>query len=478
MENPESQPGWNFIHGGTVNLVCSVVIILNAMFIGWSATKQLECRINGKEPPMDFIFALELAFSIFFLVELILRIAIERLLFLLGSEWRWNLFDAVLVSLSILDFSMSIGATANVDANLTQSRMVRLVRFFRLARISRVVRHFGKLRLVLFAILESMSNLLGCFVVIGLTQYVFAVLFMSSTTDYYEPGRTNPEHLESLKNYYGGFRRTMLTLFMVISGGLDWAVASAPLEAVGDGMLVVFIFFVFVMQFGVLNVVVGTFVATAGEIANKDRETLVKFELAQWDLCTHRIREFFYAADTDKSGTLSWEEFRTYLKDRHVKAYFQTMELDVSQAHKLFELLDQNGDNSVTIDEFLDGCLRLKGQAKSIDLNLLIMMSRKLQDNFTNFMKTSFEQWCLLEDRLTQVCEVVGMGDDGHTKLGDARRAREPESQIDGAGRNSTLPCRNRYLQQSQFDGAGRSSISSVQLRQLNVDGRPVSALA
>merc|ERR1712176_1600753 len=74
---------------------------------------------------------------------------------------------------------------------------------------------------------------------------------------------------------------------------------------------------------------------------------------------------------------LSWEEFRTHLQNDKVKAYFQALELDVSQAHSLFRLLDVDGSHEVGLEEFLEGCLRLKGGARSIDVNM-IMYENKL----------------------------------------------------------------------------------------------------
>merc|ERR1719215_854331 len=115
---------------------------------------------------------------------------------------------------------------------------------------------------------------------------------------------------------------------------------------------------------------------------------------------TQRIRNFFLAADIDKSGTLSWDEFRTYLQDRKVKAYFQSMDLDVSQAHVLFELLDSDGSDQVELQEFLDGCMRLKGNAKSIDLNKLILMNRRCNEAMMGFLPKAEARIQALEDML------------------------------------------------------------------------------
>merc|ERR1712194_610841 len=83
-------------------------------------------------------------------------------------------------------------------------------------------------------------------------------------------------------------------------------------------------------------------------------------------------KDFFNSPDADNSGHLSWKEFKGHLADDRVKAYFQTLDLDIRKAHTLFKLLDRNDNGEVGIEEFLDGCLRLKGQAKSLDINLVI----------------------------------------------------------------------------------------------------------
>merc|ERR1711971_227566 len=46
--------------------------------------------------------------------------------------------------------------------------------------------------------------------------------------------------------------------------------------------------------------------------------------------------------------------------------------LDSSQARALFMLLDTDDTEEVSIDEFVSGCTRLKGDAKSIDVNMLL----------------------------------------------------------------------------------------------------------
>mmetsp|Transcript_140332 Transcript_140332/g.448506 ORF Transcript_140332/g.448506 Transcript_140332/m.448506 type:complete len:262 (+) Transcript_140332:1100-1885(+) len=251
-----------------------------------------------------------------------------------------------------------------------------------------------------------MSTLFWSFLFIGLTVYVFAILFMSACTERFVAvgPKADDEISNILRERYGGIYSSMVTLFMVTTGGVDWLDAMKPLVPVWPVYEQAFIFYVFLMNFGVLNVVVGAFVATATEIASKDREAFVKAEIQQLELATHRIKTFFHEADKDNSGTLSWTEFRHHLKHPHVRAYFQGMGLDVSQAHLLFELLDADENDAVTIKEFLDGCLHLKGEARSLDMNMMMLMMKRMNDKFHIFVSRSDSFQNDLSKSMSRIC--------------------------------------------------------------------------
>lgn len=203
---------------------------------------------------------------------------------------------------------------------------------------------------------------------------------------------------QTLTTFFGSLYRSMLTLFMVITNGLDWYTVAEAMMTVNSYLYgPMFWFFIFMMQFGVMNIVVGTFVAQAADIASRDRDVMVKRELQSMVSMTNRIKTFFQEADVDKSGTLSWEEFKAHLEKPEVKAYFAIMDLDVSQAHYLFALLDEDHNNSISIDEFLEGCLRLKGQARSIDIHVLLAGVRKLSERLDAYIILSNKR----NDKLT-----------------------------------------------------------------------------
>lgn len=116
-------------------------------------------------------------------------------------------------------------------------------------------------------------------------------------------------------------------------------------------------------------------------------QAAAKYAAAQLESYIHRIRGFFKQADVQQSGTLSWDEFKSTLEKPKVRSYFEALDLDLSQAHVLFDLLDTDQSGSVTVEEFIEGCVRLRGHARSIDVNKIVYMCERMFDRLPNMLE-------------------------------------------------------------------------------------------
>lgn len=56
------------------------------------------------------------------------------------------------------------------------------------------------------------------------------------------------------------------------------------------------------------------------------------------------------------------------MKDEDIKAALAALDLVVPDPWRFFMLLDLNGNGEVTEDEFVEGCLRLRGPARTFDV--------------------------------------------------------------------------------------------------------------
>jgi len=72
--------------------------------------------------------------------------------------------------------------------------------------------------------------------------------------------------------------------------------------------------------------------------------------------------------DADKVGYLDLNKLETRLDDEEIRLIFDLHGLTCRSALQLFTLLDEEKTGKIELDAFLDGCERLKGFSKSIDL--------------------------------------------------------------------------------------------------------------
>jgi len=204
-----------------------------------------------------------------------------------------------------------------------------------------------------------------------------------------------------VRDYYGSVTETLISLFMTVTGGDDWANRMRPFRSMSAFYLGMFLFYIFFMVIGVLSIVVGAFVETAAELSRRDRDSVIENEIKETQQMAADIRSFFEDADRDASGQLSQKELENHLQDPRVKAYFASLDIEVSQASDLFSLLDVDDSGDISLEEFLDGCMRLHGSASSMDVNLLLWEIEKLMCKVCAFSKD-------VEARFKWLAEVLG----------------------------------------------------------------------
>uniref|UniRef100_A0A7S1WXH9 EF-hand domain-containing protein n=1 Tax=Alexandrium catenella TaxID=2925 RepID=A0A7S1WXH9_ALECA len=260
------------------------------------------------------------------------------------------------------------------------------MRILRVARVIRVMRFFRELRMMIYSILGSMKALLWSVAVLTLMFFIFGIsltlgtIYHLDTIDLWESAET-----EDLRRSFGSLPRSILSLYMAMSGGRNWGDFFRILLDVSGSYSLLFLLFVTVAIFAVGNVVTGIFVENALESNQTDKETLVQDEMeARKDYFSH-MQEVFNELDDDTDGVITMDEFERKLDDERVIAYFNVLNLDVSDARMLFTLLDYDQSGEVAVEEFLAGCNKLKGESRSLDLAIMQLEVRWLKEAFLGF---------------------------------------------------------------------------------------------
>merc|ERR1712084_73890 len=82
---------------------------------------------------------------------------------------------------------------------------------------------------------------------------------------------------------------------------------------------------------------------------------------------------------------LHLQDFQNHLDKKVMQEYFKALDVDLSEAKGIFDLLDLTGSGSVDAEEFLSGCMRLRGPAKALELELVMHEVRSVHKDVLLF---------------------------------------------------------------------------------------------
>jgi len=408
------------VKGHAFELFFGFAIITNSIWMG------VEVDWTAHNPragtPTEFV-AVGYIFAALFLLELVLRVAVDRLQFFWanGREFLWNYLDMFIVGSSLFEIVLDLlafmrdgedtgeeeldGGGVNA-ANLRIVRIIRVARLMRLFRIGRIVRFIRALRTLVFSIICTLKSVFWSMMLLFIIIYVFGIVFTQATSDYvlaWEVGgdsKLAPEMYNKLCYHYGNLADAMLTLFMSICGGVSWFDVVRPLRGLGIMWSLTFYVFIAFTYFAVLNVVTGVFCQSAIESSKMDQEAMVQAVIMNKQFYISRFKALFQAIDSDNSGSISKEEFEEHLHDPRVQAFFASLELEATDALNLFKLLetdlDHEDDDDIDVEDFVMGCLRLKGYAKSCDMAVLMKDNKQLYRELVDFAAYAEDQFELI----------------------------------------------------------------------------------
>jgi voltage-gated sodium channel len=159
------------------------VIAANAVLIGVETDAGLMARYGSQ------LHVLNVVFQVLFVIELVIRLTAHAPRVWTFFRDGWNVFDFLVVSLSLLP---AAGAVASV------ARLARLLRALRL------VSAMPELRLIVTTMLRSIPSLANVIALLGIILYVYAVLGVNLFA------KVDPEN-------WGNLAVATLTLFEILT---------------------------------------------------------------------------------------------------------------------------------------------------------------------------------------------------------------------------------------------------------------------
>lgn len=299
-----------------------------------------------------------------FMLELAARVFAEGRRFFVGGDWLLNGLDAVLVGISLMELATQAADATSSDStlgNVMMLKAVRIVRVIRVIRVMRILRFFRPLRVLVHSICATMRSLIYAILLLSTIMFCFGIVFT-------QVARDAPS--EPMARHFGSLFQSVLTLFESITNGISWHNAYKPLNDAHLVYGVLFVLYVVFAQLAVLNVMTGQFCQTAIESSKHCDEEVISEQLANKHFYVSKFREIFSRLSND-GDSIALDTFEENLSDERLLAFLSSLGIKVADAWTLFKLLEKGEDHCIDLEQFVEGCLRLHGDATAIGMHSL-----------------------------------------------------------------------------------------------------------
>eukprot|EP00931_Biecheleriopsis_adriatica_P007696 TRINITY_DN108961_c0_g1_i1.p1 TRINITY_DN108961_c0_g1~~TRINITY_DN108961_c0_g1_i1.p1 ORF type:complete len:613 (+),score=120.02 TRINITY_DN108961_c0_g1_i1:26-1864(+) len=364
--------------------ISAAILLSNSIFIG----VQVEYGFQHSVPLA--IDVIDWVFCGLFNLELWLRLWAYgcNQFWCTPGDRAWNMFDFFIVMVSTADAVISVSAKSEDSplGNVSILRVVRIIRVLRVLRIIRIMKFFQDLRLLLMAIGSTVKTASFAFMLIMGVMYVFGIAITQMVAEHMKERQLAGSPVaadDDLTFFFGGVWRSIYCLFMAIAGGIDWKDAAVPLSDVGPIALTLFLVYVTIMLLCIMNVLLGIFCQSALDTAAKDEENVIRLQLQEKSRFADTLKKLFDGWDDNTNGRICFEEFRRHLQDEPTQALLRSLEIESHDAILLFDMMDSNGSGDVDLEEFIHGCITLRGGAKAIHMEKISSMNKHLLDRVT-----------------------------------------------------------------------------------------------
>eukprot|EP00931_Biecheleriopsis_adriatica_P068992 TRINITY_DN4287_c0_g1_i2.p1 TRINITY_DN4287_c0_g1~~TRINITY_DN4287_c0_g1_i2.p1 ORF type:complete len:608 (-),score=92.37 TRINITY_DN4287_c0_g1_i2:105-1889(-) len=393
-------------------------------------------RLPIRDLPQVYMI-LEASCTAIFAVEILLKwIAFGLWGFFFGHDGAWNAFDFAVVFFSCIELVLEAAVVG--FAHMRSFRILRVARALRGIRAVRILRYVNSLRTLLRSIVNTLKALVWTMILLVLIFYTLGIAFTQAAVDHCRQQATEGFDLDDavpvcsssqLERYWFSVPRSVFSLFMALTNGVSWIELAEPLQEMSLAWVFVFVFYLTFSFFAVLNVITGVFCHTAIETANSDKEFAVMLQLANKKNYVEGIKKIFHEIDGSGTTNINLHEFERKLRDERLSAYLESIDIDTGDAWVLFSLIDKDASGFIDVEEFVEGCLQLRGPAKAIHVAKMSFenrsmrhMLRTMDDTLAKLMVTTqqlMRNSMALSVAPPSAAEAVNEVDDGDTQFLD-----------------------------------------------------------
>jgi hypothetical protein len=385
IEEPERKGSlYRLTASRTFENVVALSICVNAIFV--AASTDWEVKHHGAELPLFFQFA-DASFLCFFCIELALRLIVHRQYFFCNQDARWNIFDFTLVLISIQDLLLTLSGSAG---NVSFLRILRLLKLAKILRTLRVFQFCRDLTNILESFRRCLASLFWSFVMVCFSLYIFALIFVQGVVGLliYEGDTMDSGLKDDALEHFGSVQLSIISLYMAVTGGNDWAVYYNIIKHCGQFYMFTFLLFTFFFVFALATILQAVFVEKAVIAAQPDRDELIMEQCRKARMETEEVRVLCSMLDADNSGNISMQELQDGMKDETTVSLMASVGLEVRDAELFFKLItSMSNDTEIEIEEFVRACMSMKGNATGLDMQRELFETCKIKKRLHSMEK-------------------------------------------------------------------------------------------
>lgn len=147
--------------------------------------------------------------------------------------------------------------------------------------------------------------------------------------------------------------------------------------------------YITLVVFALVRIVTALFLKETLEAASGDAALQMEERKKQGAKYRNQLCEVFHNLDESGNGAITKEEFVAAMANPVLRKYLSVLGIDVYEVRSLFDVIDgEKGDGQIEAQEFIDGLLRLKGQARAIDMITLLHEGRKTTKHIESLRKS------------------------------------------------------------------------------------------
>eukprot|EP00746_Dinoflagellata_sp_MGD_P136415 gnl/MRDRNA2_/MRDRNA2_70340_c0_seq2.p1 gnl/MRDRNA2_/MRDRNA2_70340_c0~~gnl/MRDRNA2_/MRDRNA2_70340_c0_seq2.p1 ORF type:complete len:673 (-),score=112.77 gnl/MRDRNA2_/MRDRNA2_70340_c0_seq2:177-2195(-) len=353
-----------FVNSNKFESVMGVIIMYNCLTIGVGVhlCPPKDSVRNDEDCPTEFLDASEHICTLIFVIEWTIRGLCSGFPYHINSWDRVGDTGLVWITGVLLTWIVD---PAMDGSGPSEMRMLTALRAFRLLRVARVIRfNFKELWLMLRGLAGSAKALSSMIAVFVFIFYLFGILAVTLIGDSPLVAQGDPE----VHEFFNGLDKSMWTLLQMVTAD-SWSSGIArPVINVLPQMWLYFVSYIALAMMVLMNLVTAIIVENALNQSKSDEESLLRELEVKKESEFKHLHNMFTRLDRDGSGELDEEEFNTALEEEPmIVDQFMLLGFEENEIRNFFKDLD-NGDGSLSTDEFIGGLQAMQGTARSADL--------------------------------------------------------------------------------------------------------------